>query len=540
MKKNLPVTQIERFLPKGKYIVSRTNLKGITTYANDAFVELSGFSREELIGKNHNVVRHPDMPPQAFADLWRTIQGGSPWRGIVKNRTKSGDFYWVKALVVPVRKNSQTVGYMSVRTTPTREEIAAVEPLYRQLMASDQALPRPGRLSRIPLRAKLVGAAGTIVAAMLLNLLLLSMGGGLGLPDGVTRSLELLLGGLALGIGGYLLWQQNQIMETIQQMTRRLDNIAQGDLTDDMPLGGPDELGRLHNDLLTMQTHLKSMMAEIAEAANSVVVNVNQLSLQMDESQRAGASKSNAVSHVAAAIEEMNSSIREVAGHADETAGSMARSMEVLSDAIRQMEQSREASRNVVATVAQAESTMQELYQATYAIGQVTTTIQDISDQTNLLALNAAIEAARAGESGRGFAVVADEVRKLAERAGSQTQEISRTVSDIQRVTQSAVSGMESAGGFVAAAEQAIAVAEQELGEVSRFGEKTTAMSRDIAKATQEQSDASDGIIQQAETIAASVEQTRVSLDVACRAAGEIKDTAEQLHDLIGYFRFIR
>ena len=125
MKVNLPVTQVEVPFPKGRYIVSRTDLKGITTYANDTFIEISGFSHDELIGKNHNVVRHPDMLPGAFAWLWDTLKEGRPWRGIVKNRCKNGDYYWVDALVVPVLKNNQAVGYMSVRNAPTRQPRAA-------------------------------------------------------------------------------------------------------------------------------------------------------------------------------------------------------------------------------------------------------------------------------------------------------------------------------------------------------------------------------------------------------------------------------
>jgi PAS domain S-box-containing protein len=136
MKKNLPVTQNEQPLGRGVLIVSKTDLKGIITYVNDAFVEISGFSREELIGKNHNIVRHPDMPPQAFKWLWDTLDEGLPWRGLVKNRCKNGDYYWVKALASPIKVKGKIVGYLSVRSAPTREGVAAADALYKSLNQS--------------------------------------------------------------------------------------------------------------------------------------------------------------------------------------------------------------------------------------------------------------------------------------------------------------------------------------------------------------------------------------------------------------------
>ena len=102
MKINLPITQNEVALTDSARLISTTNLKGITTYANQAFIDISGFSGEELLNKNHNVVRHPDMPAAAFKDLWDTLKQGKPWMGIVKNRCKSGNFYWVDAYVTPI------------------------------------------------------------------------------------------------------------------------------------------------------------------------------------------------------------------------------------------------------------------------------------------------------------------------------------------------------------------------------------------------------------------------------------------------------
>lgn len=135
--------------PESMVFVTKTDTKGNITYSNDAFVEISGYSRAELIGRNHNIVRHPGMPKWAFADLWATIQAGHPWRGIVKNRAKNGDFYWVRATVAPIIVDHKVVGYMSLRRKPTRQEVENAEALYRSNLPpkSSSFLGWFGRLS---------------------------------------------------------------------------------------------------------------------------------------------------------------------------------------------------------------------------------------------------------------------------------------------------------------------------------------------------------------------------------------------------------
>ncbi|MDP2072211.1 methyl-accepting chemotaxis protein [Methylotenera sp.] len=123
MKINMPVTQHEIELKESSQIVSKTDLKGKITFVNRDFIEVSGFAEAELIGQSHNIVRHPDMPPEAFADLWNTVKTGKPWIGIVKNRCKNGDFYWVEAVVSPVNEGGQVVGFISVRKKASRQQI---------------------------------------------------------------------------------------------------------------------------------------------------------------------------------------------------------------------------------------------------------------------------------------------------------------------------------------------------------------------------------------------------------------------------------
>jgi len=137
MRVNEPVTNREVLVPEGETIVSRTDAKGRIAFVNKAFIDISGFTAEELIGAPHNVVRHPDMPAEAFADLWKTIKAGGPWEGLVKNRTKSGDFYWVQANVTPVVEDGRITGYISIRLRPSREKVAAAESAYARFRAGD-------------------------------------------------------------------------------------------------------------------------------------------------------------------------------------------------------------------------------------------------------------------------------------------------------------------------------------------------------------------------------------------------------------------
>ncbi|WP_027149862.1 methyl-accepting chemotaxis protein [Methylobacter tundripaludum] len=144
MKVNMPVTNQEIPMKKGGLLVTRTDLKGVITYVNDEFINISGYSRDELLGAEHNIVRHPDMPPAAFEDLWMTLKSLRPWNGVVKNRTKSGDHYWVEANAMPVFKNGKVHEYLSVRRAPSREKIEKAEQLYQQLNAKTATIRPTG------------------------------------------------------------------------------------------------------------------------------------------------------------------------------------------------------------------------------------------------------------------------------------------------------------------------------------------------------------------------------------------------------------
>jgi aerotaxis receptor len=540
MKINLPVTQVEAPFPKGRYIVSRTDLKGMTTYANDTFVHLSGFTREELIGKNHNVVRHPDMLPGAFAWLWDTIKEGRPWRGIVKNRCKNGNFYWVDALVVPVLQNNQITGYMSVRTEPTRQQVADAEALYRQLKEGKAKIPRPTAWMRLSLQGKLTGFVAWLIAVQIIAPGVELAGTSLGISAGAVELTHNLLGASGIIAGIWLLVIQSKMMTIINRIVGRLENIAQGNLTDAIPLHRVDELGKLNDSLVTMQTHLKAMMAEIAEAADQVGENADVLSAEMDQTRKVTDIQSGAASSIAAAVEQLVVSVNEIAGSAQQASQAVEASHGLLSEAALRMGESQVASQNVVTTVSDAGLTMAELFNSITAIDRVSQVIKGIADQTNLLALNAAIEAARAGETGRGFAVVADEVRKLAENSSKQTTEITASVQEIQRITQIAVTTMESAGNHVAGADTAVTAARAGLDAVAHHGEEVASISRHIADGTRQQSAAGNKIASQVEGIVSGIDQTSTSIAEITERTIQMKETSSRLRELIAYFRLIR
>ncbi len=189
MKVNLPVTDTEVPFGDDESIVSRTDLRGVITYINDTFLRVSGFTEAELIGSSHNIVRHPDMPPEAFADLWRTLKSGKPWSGVIKNRCKNGDFYWVMANVTPLRENGLVTGYMSVRTRPTRQQIEEATALYRAVRERKTSFPPRvpllRRINNLKLSTRLYGLVGALITTLVLG-----AAGALGLNNYLEQSLD--------------------------------------------------------------------------------------------------------------------------------------------------------------------------------------------------------------------------------------------------------------------------------------------------------------------------------------------------------------
>jgi aerotaxis receptor len=422
MRNNGPVTQREYMLPTGTTLVSTTDLQSHITYCNPAFVETSGFTRDELIGQPHNLVRHPDMPAEAYRDMWATLKAGQPWTALVKNRRKNGDHYWVRANVTPVLEGGRVTGYMSVRTAPARAEIQAAEALYATMRAEAAS----GHLAHTLHRGDvLVAGLGAAIGRLLqpglgARLTLTAMAGTLvvGLSAGLlaqwglgaAAAVSLLVGA---GVAALLRHQALVPMRLAVATVRRM---SAGDLSGVLPADRQDEVGQLNRGLTQLNVNLQAIVGDVRREVEGITLASSEIAKgNHDLGTRTEAQASN-LQQTAASMEQITGTIRQTADTAQAAAQMAGEAAEVA-----------ERSGQAASDVAQR---MGEIRQSSQRIAEIIGTIDGISFQTNILALNAAVEAARAGEAGRGFAVVASEVRALAQRTSSAAREIKVLIED--------------------------------------------------------------------------------------------------------------
>ncbi len=567
MKKNLPVTGREVPMRDDQVIISTTDLKGMITYVNNDFMEISGFTEEELIGKNHNVIRHPDMPPAAFRDLWETVKSGNSWVGMVKNRCKNGDHYWVEAYVTPVYDaRGQVTGYQSVRSRPTREQVTGAEVLYRRCIEQNiEQLPKRKRLVDITIRARMI-AGFSFVAILLLMLF------GSGYYEGLSEEAELreiariaatvdggevvnraidrlsegssyfhLFQGVVLLLafllmGGMLYLTLDHVLDPIKRTVDIAKGIASGNLRQQIRSNGTDEVAQMLNALRLMQARLRTVIGRINEATGGMASEADQLHVVTNQTNQSMQQQRMETDQVATAMTEMAATVQEVAKNTASASTAAhgadlqaAEGRKIVNDAI-------EAIHTLAGEVGRTAGVIEELGEHTENVGSILEVIRAIADQTNLLALNAAIEAARAGEQGRGFAVVADEVRTLASRTRSSTEEIQGMLERLQQGTREAVSvmgrGREQADASVAEAVRAGEALESIAQSVTTINDMNT----QIATAAEEQSAVAEEMNRNVVNISHLSTQTTEAADRTSHAAEELARLAVKLKGMVESF----
>lgn len=519
MRNNQPVTQKLYTIPQHYRLISSTDKRGVITHCNDEFVEVSGFSSDELIGKNHNIVRHPDMPPGVFREMWDTLSAGNIWMGLVKNRRKNGDHYWVSAFVTPVFENSQITGYESVRVPALPDEIARAEYRYERL--------REGKSST---------STGELAVHYMKNYLpFIVMGlitvAALFATTGVLPAVI-----AAAGFALCSFWMASKIKGDWQALIDISPDSYSNPVVSQTYFADFGNRSRAKLVLGCELARSRTALARIQDAAAGLDTIANTTHQQAEITSTAVVQQNEATQNIASAVNEMSQAIQSVSERVDMNADSARSASKNVEAGNQKADEALSAIMALKEAVSSISVTVQELAQSTNDIGEAASLISTIAEQTNLLALNAAIEAARAGEQGRGFAVVADEVRSLASKTRESTDKIHNIIHVLAERSERAV---RVSNDGMASAEQGTAIVEdtrKTLADINQAVSVIADQTFEMASAVEQQSSVAEHINQQVVEIADGAKDTQRASESSLDASQRLRKTVNEVHSVITRF----
>ncbi|MEC4728594.1 methyl-accepting chemotaxis protein [Shewanella sp. D64] len=475
MRQNLPVTQKNYDYPTDWILLSTTDTSSIIKYANPSFCDVAGYSLDQMIGEPHNMVRHPDMPPAAFGDLWTTIKAGHPWKGMVKNRCANGDHYWVDAFVTPISEGGRVVEYQSVRTKPTSEQITRAEAAYKEL--NDK-----GNISKLKRVMSLPNKLITLAVIALLPMLYVAIQSGmLGMGLFAVTAVVLITG-------------LNVLLTRYKAIIAQCKAIYSNPLMSYLYTGHTDDVAQIELALRMQSSEMKAMLGRALDSCEQSACKATESVSKGEEVKSNSDSLTLEVEQVATAMQEMTATLGDMASNCSDAANSSQSASDEANAGDAIVTQTIASIELMSTQLTETSLVIADLEEQSKGIGTVLDVIQSIAEQTNLLALNAAIEAARAGEQGRGFAVVADEVRALAKRTHDSTTEIQNMINLLQQGTAKAVQSMHQGADSATQCVDQAAQAGNALRTIKEAIVSISDMTHHIASAVEEQSSVSNEV----------------------------------------------
>tara|TARA_B100000700_G_scaffold204241_1_gene224615 strand:- start:3559 stop:5130 length:1572 start_codon:yes stop_codon:yes gene_type:complete len=519
MKDNGSVTQNERHIPDEYRLISSTDRKGIITHCNDDFVEVSGYTREELIGSPHNILRHPDMPAAVFENMWRTIKRGQPWMGLVKNRCKNGDHYWVSAYVTPIIHDGKPTGFESVRVKTSDERKVRAMRIYQRINRGKRAVPLTKSIAYALRDLTPVIIPGSAAAIAVATMSSWQMG--------------------AVTLGATIIssvWYARYVSSIMQRMLNIRPEAFQDELVGTTYFDAQGREAKLSLMLLSEGARNRTALARIKDAVGRLLRVADDTNQQANTSNEQVQRQKLATDQTAAAMNEMSTTIQEVAATVEQNAEQADSAKRNTDESVKLARQASEVIVELHEAVKQIAQTVEALDSSTAEIGAAADLISSIAEQTNLLALNAAIEAARAGEHGRGFSVVADEVRNLARRTSESTDSIHDVINQLRGRAKEAVAVSQQGEKSAAEGVDKVKRADSALSQISDAIEQIADMSTQMASAVEEQSGVAEHINQQLSEISDIARQTEQTSESTQKSSNDLKRTSYELYELIERF----
>ncbi len=488
-------------------IVSEANLKGDIMSINEKFIEVSKYSREELIGKPHNTTRHPDMPKEVFKEMWATIARGKMFRGIIKNRAKDGTPYYVDAVIAPIlSERGRPKKYLGVRY-----DITAMETERQNMRGVIRAIDASYAYIEFDTSGNVTMCNKNFTETMGYS------------QEEVTGKHHRLFceSTYANSLEYSQFWPDLKAGRTKSGIFKRVTKMGREVWLQAVYAPVTDEVGRVVKVLkiATDVTEQQNMITSIQETSATLASAAAELTATATEMAKIAGRTSHESESAAAASEQVSAGVQTVATNVEEMVAS-------IKEIGRSTHESAQMAKQTTAKVQESNAIITKLGASSQEIGAVIKVISSIAQQTNLLALNATIEAARAGEAGKGFAVVANEVKELAKQTAKATDDITNKIGAIQTDTKSAVDA-------ISGISQAVEKLNGLSGVVATAIEEQTATTNEISRVVVESKKGVESIARTLKTVSTAANESTSSSNQTLTASRGLAQLSEKLSQLV-------